>query len=148
MQVILQKNVTHLGLVGDVVNVADGYYRNYLAPRGLALLANPKSIKELAHQKKIIESKKKKAMAEAIESKKAIESRAWAIAHLAGAGDKLFGSITSQEIAVTLRDGGVLIDRRNIRLEAPIKTLGTHKIEVKVHPEVSGTITLEVTAKA
>lgn len=147
MQVILQKNVTHVGFVGDVVDVKPGYYRNYLGPRQLALLANPKSIKQAEHQKKVIQAKKAKEKSAAEEIKIKIEAHAIEIKHSAGAGDKLFGSITAQEIAVALRKDGFEIDRKQLKLEAPLKTLGSHTLEVRLHPEVVAMLKVDVQKK-
>lgn len=148
MQIVLQKNVPHLGLVGDVVNVANGYYRNYLAPRDLAFLANPKSIKQVTHQKKIIEGKKAKQKDEALVIQSKMEATVIKLEHLAGQGDKLFGSITSQEIIASLQTSGFIVDRKVLVMEGPIKTLGDHTVGIKLHPEVTATIRLEVYRKA
>ena len=147
MQVILQKSVSHLGLVGDVVNVAAGYYRNFLGPRSLALLANPKSIHQVEHQKKVIEAKKakEKTAAEAIKEK--IEASPVTIAHASGAGDKLFGSVTSQEVVTALKAAGFEVDKKLLKLEAPIKNLGEHTVEVKLHPDVVATVKVQIVKK-
>ncbi len=147
MQVILQKNVSNLGLVGDVVTVAPGYYRNFLGPRNLALLANPGSIKEVEHQKKVIEAKKAKEKITAEGVKASIEKHNVKLAHAAGAGDKLFGSITAQEIILSLRKDGFELDRKMVRLEAPLKTLGEHIVEVRLHPEVTAQLKIIVEKK-
>jgi len=147
MQIILQKNVKHVGFVGDVVDVKPGYYRNYLGPRHLALLANPKSIKQAEHQKKIIEAKKAKEKVAAEELRTKIEAHTLVLQHAAGAGDKLFGSITAQEIALALRKNGFEIERKQLKLEAPLKTLGLHTLEVKLHPEVTAPLKVEVQKK-
>ncbi|MBI4411509.1 MAG: 50S ribosomal protein L9 [Deltaproteobacteria bacterium] len=147
MQVILQKSVSHLGLVGDVVNVAAGYYRNFLGPRNLALLANPKSIHQVEHQKKVIEAKKAKerTVAEAIKAK--IEASPVTIAHAAGTGDKLFGSVTSQEVVMALKAAGFAVDKKLLKLETPIKNLGEHLVEVKLHPDVVAQVKINVLKK-
>ena len=147
MQIILQKNVPNLGLVGDVVTVAPGYYRNFLGPRSLALLANPGSIKEVEHQKKVIESKKAKEKIAADSIKAQLEKHIVKLSHAAGAGDKLFGSVTTQELVVSLRSAGFSLDRKLVKMEAPIKTLGEHSVEVKLHPEVVAKVRLEVVRK-
>lgn len=147
MQVILQQSVKSLGFVGDLVNVRPGYYRNFLGPRALALLANPKSIKQLEHQKKIIEAKKVVLKAKAMEQKEVLEKLALSITHAAGAGEKLFGSITNKEIMVTLREAGHDLDRKQILLVNPIRTIGEHLVEIKLHPEVVAGVKLNVLKK-
>lgn len=147
MQIILQKTVSNLGLVGDVVDVAPGYYRNYLAPRNLAFIANPKSIKQLEHQKKIVEAKKAKEKTEAVIIQKKLEETPLKLIHAAGQDDKLFGSITSQEIAIALRNAGFAVDRKYIQVESPIKKLGEYNIEIKIHPEVVANLKVQIEAK-
>lgn len=148
MQIILKKTVKNLGLVGDVVKVAPGYYRNYLAPRQLAFLANPKSLKQLEHEKKIIERKKEEAKQSSESVKEKIESQEIKILQAAGSGDRLFGSITSQQIAEKLFEAGFTdVDRKSIHLESPIKTLGVHEVPIKLHSEVIATIKVNVIRK-
>lgn len=147
MQVILKKTISTLGLVGDVVNVAAGYYRNFLAPRNLAFLADAGSVKAAAHQKQVIASRKEKEKAVSLEIKKRLEASPLTLEHQAGEGEKLYGSITSKEIALRIREGGFDIDRRQLRLENPIKTLGEHEVEIKLHPEVSAKLKVQVTRK-
>jgi large subunit ribosomal protein L9 len=146
-KIILQQTVPQLGLVGEVVDVAPGYYRNHLAPRKLALLANPKSIKEVEHQRKIIEGKKQKEKAKAVELKTQVEAISINLIHAAGSGDKLFGSITAQEIARACIAKGFAIDRKMIQLANPLKNLGSHAVDVKLHPEVVASLKIEVTRK-
>ena len=148
MQVILQKNVTHVGLVGDLVEVAPGFYRNFLAPRNLALIANPSSLKQLEHQKKIIEAKKTKEKATSEALKENLQKAEIKIAHTAGSGGKLFGSVTSQEIAHGLMAKGFDIDRKLIKLQDPIKNVGNYTVEIKLHPEVVAEVQIEVIQKA
>lgn len=147
MQVILQKTVSSLGLVGDVVDVAPGYYRNYLAPRKMAFLANPKSIKEVQHQKKVIEAKKikEKGLAESLKAK--VEEASLTLTHAAGAGEKLFGSITAQEIVLALKEKGFVVDRKMLQLPNPIKTVGQHVVGLRLHPDVIANVKIEVQKK-
>ncbi|MBX7149340.1 50S ribosomal protein L9 [bacterium] len=147
MQVILQETVKNLGLVGDVVNVAPGYFRNYLAPRSLALLANPKSLKMVEHQKRLIDAKKAKAKEKSQQQKMKLETSVFSIEHAAGAGDKLFGSITSQEITLKINEQGFDIDRKLILLDQPLKTVGDHVVKIKLHPEVVAEVKIAVKAK-
>lgn len=147
MQIILQKTVSNLGLVGDVVQVAPGYYRNYLAPRKLAFIANPKSIRQMEHQKKIIEIKKTKEKTIALSLKEKIEANSVKLVHSAGAADRLFGSVTSQEIVQKLKEAGFEVEKKYIQISVPIKSIGEHKVFIRLHPEVTAEITVEVAKK-
>ncbi|HBF12710.1 MAG TPA: 50S ribosomal protein L9 [Deltaproteobacteria bacterium] len=147
MQVVLRETINGLGFVGDIINVKPGYYRNYLAPRSIAFLANPGSIRELEHQKRVIEVKKGKEKELALKFKEKLEADQISIVHNAGSGDKLFGSINTQEIVAHLKEKGFVVDRRLMALEAPIKTLGVHIVNVKLHPEVVANVKVEVVKK-
>ncbi|OGQ06901.1 MAG: hypothetical protein A3G32_06805 [Deltaproteobacteria bacterium RIFCSPLOWO2_12_FULL_40_28] len=147
VKVILQKTVPSLGMVGDVVNVAPGYFRNFLYPKGFASLASEKNVGQWEHQKKVIAFKKDKQKGEAENLQKQLESQVFSLEHLAGQHDRLFGSITSQEIASKLKEAGFTIDRRQINQDEPIKTAGVHTVKIKLHPEVVAGVKLEVKAK-
>lgn len=147
MEVILQENVSNLGFVGDIVKVKSGYARNFLFPKRLAVPANKSSIAEFEHKKKVIEVKKAKKKVEAEEIKKRLETLTLAIEHAAGEGDKLFGSVTIPELLEKLTESGFTLDRKLIRLETPIRTIGEHVIEVRLHQEVSATVKVTVAAK-
>lgn len=147
MQVILQKTVSNLGFVGDIVNVRDGYYRNYLSPRGLAALATKGSVAEIEHQKRVIEAKKIKEKSLAENLKQKIKGHVIELSHAAGDGDKLFGSITTQEIATALKEAGYEVDKKQITIEEAIKTIGEHEVSVKLHPEVSAVLKVLVVRK-
>lgn len=147
MQVILQKTVSNLGLVGDVVDVKPGYFRNFLLPKSLAFVANPGSVKEAAHQKQVVELKKAKEKLVAAELKGQLEKLEVVLVHSAGAGDKLFGSITSSEIALTIKEKGYSIDRKMVLIDGPIKNLGEHILDIKLHPEVIAKVKLTVNRK-
>lgn len=147
MQVILQKTHPNLGLVGDTVNVSPGFYRNFLAPRGIALLADQGNVRKWEHQKKVIEIKKAQAKQEALAIEKRLAEQVFELEHLAGEKDKLFGSITSSEIAATLEQGGFVVDRRLILLDAPIKALGEYEVSVKLHPDVVAQIKIRIRGK-
>ena len=147
MEVILQENVSNLGFVGDIIKVKPGYARNFLFPKRLAVPANKSSIAEFEHKKKVIEVKKARKKVEADEIKKRLESVVLAIQHAAGEGDKLFGSVTIPEILEKLSESGFILDRKLIRLETPIRTLGEHTIEVRLHQEVSAVVKVTIEAK-
>ena len=143
MQVILQKDVKNVGKVGELVRVAQGFARNFLFPRKLAVEATEKRIHELEHLKKIGESKKKKATVERKEILSKINGITLIFKVQAGEGDKLYGSISSTDISNELEKMGHMIDRKDIVLEEAIKVLGQHKATIKVG-ESEATLTLSV----
>ena len=132
MKVLLQKDVKNLGKVGDLVNVSTGYARNYLFPRQMALTATETKVKEFAHIKKIAEAKKKKAVAERQELVKKIQGLNVVIKATAGENDKLFGTVTNNDLSNELEKMGYSIDRRDIHIEEPIRMLGQHKASIKL----------------
>ena len=132
MKVILQKDVKDLGKVGDLVNVAAGFARNFLFPRKLAQVATEKREKEWAHLQKVAEVKKKKAMAERAEVINKLKGVALVFKLTAGENDKLFGSVTNADISKKLEQQGFMVDRRDIHLEEPIRALGQHKAVVRL----------------
>ena len=131
MKVILQKDVKDLGKVGDLVNVSEGFARNMLFPRKLALEATEKRVNEYNHLKRVAESKKKKALAERQEFLNKIKGTTVNFKLNAGDNDKLFGTVTTSDISKALDKMGYLVDRKDIHLEEPIKVLGTHKATVR-----------------
>jgi large subunit ribosomal protein L9 len=147
MQVILREDVTHLGEVGDVVNVKAGYARNYLLPRGLAVQANQRQMNRLQHEKRIIESQVAKLRDGALAQKSAIDAVELVIEKAAGENDKLFGSVTAMEIESLIRKAGHEIDRRKIQLSENIKALGEYTIGIKLHRDVVANIKVNVVAR-
>jgi len=146
MEVILQDDVAHLGHVGEVVKVRDGYARNYLFPRGLAVLADKRNVRELEHQRRVVEGKRVRIAASAQEVAKKLSQVELTFTARAGDGGKLFGSITNQDIERELRDKGFEIDRRRVRLDEPIKSVGTHKVTVTLAAGVPCEIVVQVSA--
>lgn len=144
MEVILQQDVDELGLEGDIVNVAKGYARNYLIPKGVALEASPQNIKALELKRKKIEVRKLKAREAAERLKQDLQGQEVIFSQKAGEEGKLYGSVTSMDIAANLEKTGIIIDRRKILLEKPIKTLGEYEVAVKIYPEVIGSIKVMV----
>ena len=132
MEVILRQDLDELGLEGDIVNVAKGYARNYLMPKGLALEASPQNIKSLELQRKKIEVRRLKARENAEKVKQQIEEMEITFEHKAGEEGKLYGSVTSMDIASHLESKGIIIDRKKIVLEKPIKELGEFIAKVKI----------------
>lgn len=130
MKVILQKDVKDVGRVGELVNVSEGFARNFLFPRKLAAEATEKRVKEYEHLKRVAETKKKKALAERQELLKKINGTTVTFKMAAGETDKLFGTVTTTDISKELQKLGHSVDRRDIHLTEPIKLLGQHKAVV------------------
>jgi large subunit ribosomal protein L9 len=145
MKVILKEDIENLGAMGSIVDVADGYGRNYLIPKNLVAEANPKNIKKLEHEKNIIFEKVKK-------TRETVEKLAGKLSGItlnieinAGEDGKLFGSVTTMDIAAALKKQGMDIDKRKITVQdEPIKRLGNYNVHIKLHPEVTATVNLEV----
>lgn len=137
MKVILKADVERLGKVGDVVTVAPGFARNYLMPRQMALEATPRNLAGIEVEKK----RYAKVQARAAEGARALAERlaglSLTIRQSAGESDRLFGTVTTMDIAAALEKEGVSVDRRQITIEEPIKTLGIYTVPVKLHPEVT-----------
>ena len=145
MKVILRENVEHLGQIGDVVKVAPGYARNFLLPRGFAMVATEGNKKALEHAKRQLEYKKNKVLEGARALAAKIESLVITTTHQAGEEGKLFGSVTNMEVAELLKAQGVEIDRKKIEMEA-IKQVGEHTAKIKIHPEVAASLKVTVVA--
>lgn len=144
MEIILRQDLDELGLEGDITKVARGYARNYLIPRGLALEATPQNINILNQQRKKIELKRMKAKDAAESLKKQIEGIELTFNQKAGDEGRLYGSVTSMDIASQLESQGVVIDRKKIVLEQPIKSLGKFKASVRLYPGIAGALTINV----
>jgi large subunit ribosomal protein L9 len=145
MKVILKEDVKNIGSMGAVVNVADGYGRNYLIPKNLAVEANPKNIKRFEHEKNIILEKAGKIKNKQEDLSQKISRLSLTIEANAGKDGKLFGSVTSKDITEAVAKQGIDIDKRKIVLpEETIKRIGTYTIQVKLHPEVTASMQLEV----
>ena len=144
MKIFLKEDVKSLGKMGEVVTVAEGYARNYLIPKKMAVEANTKNVKEFEHQKRVISEKVEKVR----DASKAVADKMSAltltIKAKAGEEEKLFGSVTTMDIAEALQSAGYDIDKKKIHLEEPIKKLGTFTAEVKIHPEVTAKVTVQV----
>lgn len=140
MKVILKKQVEGLGESGDVIEVKPGYGRNFLIPKGFALLASSSNIKAVDYEKKMGALKKDKEKRSAEVVAKKLEGLSITIPVSVGEEDKLFGSVTAQNIADELEKNGITVDRRKIALDEPIKVLGIYDVIVKLHGEVEGKI--------
>ena len=144
MKVILTQDMDSLGLAGEIVEVAKGYARNYLIPKKIALEATQDNIKRTEVQRKNIEIKRIKLKEDALKVKERLADLVITIAQKAGEEDKLYGSVTTMDIASGLENQGIIIDRRKIILEKPIKTLGEFPVHIKLHPQVTGAIKVAV----
>ena len=148
MKVILLKDVKELGKTGQIVNAAEGYARNFLFPRKLAKPADAGALKEIETKKRVLEVKMEHQLAEATEIGELINGITINIVGKTGSGTKLYGSVTNQDIADALpKQSRVKVDKRSIHIAEPIKTTGRHEATIKLHQEVSATITVEVTAE-
>jgi large subunit ribosomal protein L9 len=147
VKLILREHVDHLGDRGEIVSVAPGYARNYLLPKGLALVATPGNLKQLEYQRKIWAEKDAKELGEAQEIAARISAVSLTATKKAGEAGTLYGSVTSAEIAEMLRERGVEVDRKKIVLDEPIKALGSYEITIKVFRKVDAKIALEVLAE-
>lgn len=146
MEVILREDVPHLGHIGDIVKVRPGYARNYLLPRGLASVADRRNLAVLEHEKRLVEEKRKRAMSAAEAVVKTLAATRVTIAARAGEEGKLFGSVTNIDIERALAEAGVTVERRRIRLDEPIKTLGEHSVAITLSAGVQGAVTVSVVA--
>ena len=144
MQVILRERLENLGNAGDVVSVKPGYARNYLVPKGLAYAATESNLKRIGRERDQAARREAEAVGAARESAKAIEGLSVTFTARAGEEGKLFGSITSSDIAEKLAEQGVTIDRRQIQLDEPIKALGEHSVSMRLHPEVVAQLRVNV----
>lgn len=147
MEVILIKDTERIGKAGQIAKVKDGFARNYLIPRGLAVAANSLTLKKLEQdrQKSIAEHQRLKEESEQIKGK--LEGLSLTLPVLAQEEDKIYGSIGPQDIATALKEEGIDINKKSIILDEPIKSLGIYEIPVKLHPEVSAKIKLWVVKK-
>ena len=146
MKVILKENIETMGQIGDIVKVAPGYARNYLLPKGLAIEATDKNAKALEHAKRQMAYKKNKALEASKLIAAKLEGVTVALTHQAGEEGKLFGSVTTMEIAAFLKEQGLEVDRKKMVLADPIKQLGNYTVPVKIHPEVTANLKIAVSA--
>jgi large subunit ribosomal protein L9 len=145
MKVILQKPVDKLGVPGDVVDVADGYARNYLMPRGLAVRASKGGVKHVESLKRAHTTKVSQAQAEAQEVADRLTASPIKVRARVGEEGRLFGSVTAAEVAEEIeRQTGVKVDRRDVRLEEPIRSVGVHQVTVHLFTNVDPAVPVEV----
>jgi len=143
-QVILKQSVEHLGKAGEVVRVKPGYARNYLLPRGLALIATGTNLKQVEHERRIALALSDKLRKQAEGSAALVQGLVVEIRMQAGEGDKLFGSVTARDIADALHTHGVDVDRKKIDVPDSIKSLGEYEITIKFGAEVNAKFKVRV----
>ena len=144
MRLILTQEVTGLGSPGDIVEVKDGYGRNYLVPRGYAMKATKGAEKEVAALRRARETRDIRDLDQARQVGSQLGSLPVRLATRAGEGGRLFGSVTPSDIVeAVVAAGGPQLDRRRLQVD-PIKTVGSHRVTVRLHPEVEATMTVEV----
>jgi large subunit ribosomal protein L9 len=147
MQVILREDVDKLGKIGDLIKVADGYARNYLVPGKKAIEATPKNLNALNHAKKIAADSLRKHKKAAAADADRIKALAVTIKAKVGEEGKLFGSVTSMDIAEAAKAQGVVIDKRKIVLDEPIKRIGDYTVTVKLHSDINADFKVSVVAE-
>jgi large subunit ribosomal protein L9 len=145
MKLILTQEVTGVGAPGDVVEVKDGYGRNYLIPRGFAIAWTRGGEKQIAQIKRAREVREVRDLGHANEIKSQLESLKVTLRAKAGDGGRLFGSVTAADVVSAVKAaGGPAVDRRRIEMAGHIKSTGTHSVSVRIHPEVAAAVTLTV----
>jgi large subunit ribosomal protein L9 len=147
MQVILREDIDTLGKIGDVVKVADGYGRNYLVPMKKAIEATPKNVHAMDHAKKMVSDRLRKLKKEATVEADRIKAVSVLIKVKTGEEGKLFGAVTSKDIAEAVKAQGVEIDKRKIVLDEPIKRVGDYTVTVKLHTDITADIKVSVVAE-
>ncbi len=145
MRIILQRPVEKLGAPGDVLEVADGYARNFLIPKGMAAPASKGAVRHAARLRQAHEKRVKASLDEATSKAQRLSASSVRIPAKAGEGGRLFGSLPAHTLAEEIEKAtGVAVDRREIHLQEPIRSIGTHEVAVHLHPEVNATVTVEV----
>ena len=148
MQVILKQDVEKIGRRGDIVDVSRGYIRNFLVPRGLAEMATPTRLEEVRREMADAEERNRRMAERAGEIAETLNKSVITIEARTGEDERLFGSVTAANIAEAInRARGVRVDRRRIRLEEPIRSLGTHQVPVQVHGDVEASVKVIVVPK-
>jgi large subunit ribosomal protein L9 len=144
MKVILREDIDNLGKSGELVTVKDGFGRNYLLPRGKAVLASEQNMRQLEHEKAVISARNAKLKGAAEEQAKKLGAVKAVIKRKVGEQDKLYGSVTALDIAEALASQGQNIDRRHIHLPEPIRAVGSYEVEMRLHRDVVAKIKVEV----
>lgn len=147
MEIILIEEVPTLGTVGEQVTVKDGYARNYLLPKKMAIPASVKNQRRLEHEKRVAGFRLAKLKASSEQLRQRLANTSVTIARKVGEQDKLFGSVTTHDIERALADEGIQLDRRSLQLQDPIKALGVYQVPVKLHGELTAEIKVWVVAE-
>lgn len=144
MNVILLERVEKLGAIGDVVRVRNGFARNFLIPQGKALLATEANQRRFAVERAVIEARNERARAAAAEEASAVEGATYTLIRQAGDTGQLYGSVSARDIADAATASGHPVERRMVQLNQPIKSIGLHSVTIRLHPEVSIQVTVNV----
>lgn len=147
MKVILMRDVEHVGEVGDIVDVADGYGRNFLIPRGFAVAATAKNKRQIEHEQLLREHRMQRVRKDALSLAEQLQATPCHFVRKAGEEGKLFGSVTSMDIAEALKTAGFEVDRRYIQLDQPLKSLGEFTVAVRLPAETSAALKVTITAE-
>lgn len=148
MQVVLLERVEKLGQMGEVVKVKNGFARNFLLPRGKALRATKANIEQFEAQRAQLEARNLERKGEAGKVASKLDGKVFAVLRQAGETGLLYGSVNTRDIAAAVTEGGYSIDRNQVVLDTPIKTVGMHEVKIQLHPEVRSKITLNVARNA
>lgn len=144
MKVILKEDIPKLGRMGETVQVASGYGRNYLIPQGKAILATTSNLKALEHERSLIQRKAGVAREAAEGLAEKISGLSLSLTRKVVEEDKLYGSVSVSDISQALEEAGVVVERKVIRLDEPIKTLGEFQVPIKIHADVTAELTVQV----
>jgi len=144
MKVILKETIKHVGKAGQIVEVKDGYARNYLIPKGFAVEASTKNVRSLEHEVRVLQERAKKNRGSAQDLADRISAMTLTIMAKAGEEGKLFGSVTTMDVADALLKEGIEIDKRKIFMEESIKRIGSYSASIKLHPDVSVQLNIQV----
>lgn len=144
MQIILLERVENLGTIGDEVHVKNGFARNFLIPQGKALLATDANRARFEAEKAEIEARNEKAREEAAKSGEGLDGKTFVLIRQAGENGQLFGSVAARDVAEAATESGTKVGRSQVLLNTPIKTIGVHEVEIRLHPEVTVTVTMNV----
>ncbi len=147
MEVILMEEIPELGKIGDVVKVKDGYARNFLIPKNKAIKATTRNLKRLQHEKQLAQHRTQKAQQSAEALKEKIEGLRCVITKAAGETGKLFGSVTNMDIEAYLNEQGIPVEKKQIHLEEPIKSVGAFEVPIRLMGGVTATLKVEVEAE-
>ena len=144
MKVVLLERVEGWGALGDVVTVKDGYARNFLLPRNKALRATESNLKAFEVQKKDIAARNERARSDAEKAGQRLDGSSYVLIRQAGESGQLYGSVSGRDVADAIQGGGGRVERSQVVLNLPIKTIGMHEVKVKLHPEVTITVNINV----